>query len=78
MRNIRPAVVELLAQLDQFKARVRRIDNRAVFDVAEILAGILARPGRQAEAAALPPAHGGAAGSRAASTPALRDQVAVG
>jgi hypothetical protein len=31
----------ILARLDEFKANVRRIDNRAVFEVPEILAGIL-------------------------------------
>ena len=41
MRNIRPTVLALLEQLDLYKANVRRIDNRAVFEVPEILAGIL-------------------------------------
>ncbi|MDP3822131.1 MAG: galactosyldiacylglycerol synthase [Burkholderiales bacterium] len=41
MRNIRPTVLALLEQLDTYKANVRRIDNRAVFEVPEILAGIL-------------------------------------
>jgi UDP-N-acetylglucosamine:LPS N-acetylglucosamine transferase len=41
MSNLRPSVLELLARLDEFKANVRRIDNRAVFEVPEILAGIL-------------------------------------
>ena len=40
-RNIGPAVTELLAGLDGFKARVRRIDNRAVFELPPILAQIL-------------------------------------
>jgi hypothetical protein len=34
-------VTELLAGLDGFKARVRRIDNRAVFELPPILAQIL-------------------------------------
>lgn len=42
MRNIRPTVLALLEQLDTYQANVRRIDNRAVFEVPEILAGILA------------------------------------
>lgn len=46
MRALRPAVSELLAQLDAFKARVRDIDNRAVFEVPAILARILGTSGR--------------------------------
>lgn len=42
MRGIAPAVAELLARLDEFKANVRRVDNRAVFEVPQILARILA------------------------------------
>lgn len=42
MRNIRPTVLALLEQLETYKENVRRIDNRAVFEVPEILAGILA------------------------------------
>jgi UDP-N-acetylglucosamine:LPS N-acetylglucosamine transferase len=41
-RHIRPAVLELLARLDEFKANVRRIENRAVHELPQILAGILA------------------------------------
>lgn len=41
LRNVRPAVVELIGRLDEFKANVRRLDNRAVFEVPAILAGIL-------------------------------------
>jgi len=41
-RDIRRAVLELLARLDEFKANVERIQNRAVFEVPEILADILA------------------------------------
>jgi UDP-N-acetylglucosamine:LPS N-acetylglucosamine transferase len=40
-RDIAPAVRELCGRLDEFSARVRRIDNRAVFEIPEILAGIL-------------------------------------
>jgi len=42
-RKIDTAVATLLGRLDEFKAATRRIDNRAVFEVPEILAGILAR-----------------------------------
>jgi hypothetical protein len=41
LRNVRPAVVELIGRLDEFRANVRRLDNRAVFEVPAILAGIL-------------------------------------
>jgi hypothetical protein len=43
MRNIRPAVLELLSRLDEFKTGVQQQHNRAVFEVPEILAGILER-----------------------------------
>lgn len=39
--TIGPAVAELLAGLDGFKERVSRIDNRAVFELPQILAQIL-------------------------------------
>jgi len=39
-RKIGPAVAELLVGLDGFKASVRRINNRAVFEVPPILAHI--------------------------------------
>jgi hypothetical protein len=39
--QVRAAVDALLARLDEFRANVRRIDNRAVFEVPSILAGIL-------------------------------------
>jgi 1,2-diacylglycerol 3-beta-galactosyltransferase len=41
MRNIRPTVLALVEQLDIYKTNVRRIDNRAVFELPQILAGIL-------------------------------------
>jgi hypothetical protein len=40
-RQIRPAVLELLQRIDEFKTNLGRIDNRAVFELPEILAGIL-------------------------------------
>jgi hypothetical protein len=44
MRRLRGPVEQLLARLDEFRANVRRLPaNRAVFEVPEILAGILAR-----------------------------------
>ena len=42
MGNLRPAVVELLARLDEFKRNVRQMDNQAIFEVPEILARIFA------------------------------------
>jgi UDP-N-acetylglucosamine:LPS N-acetylglucosamine transferase len=42
VRNLRPTVLALLDKLDFHKANVRRIENRAVFEVPEILARILA------------------------------------
>jgi len=47
-RDVRPAVLELLSRLDEFKANVSRIENRAVFEVPEILARILAEGDRPA------------------------------
>ena len=41
-RMIAPAVQELSGRLDQFAGRVRRIENRAVFEIPRILSGILA------------------------------------
>ena len=42
MRKLRPSVVELLSRLDEFKHNVRQVENQAIFEVPEILAGILA------------------------------------
>ena len=42
LRSIRPVVDDLLARLDGFKRQLRAVENRAVFEVPEILAGILA------------------------------------
>ena len=42
-RNIATAVGQLLARLDELRANVRRLDNRAVFEVPEILADVLHR-----------------------------------
>ena len=41
MRKVRPLVTELLGRLDEFKAHVRRVENRAVFEVPEMLARVL-------------------------------------
>ena len=35
-------MVELLSRLDEFKRNVRQVEHRAIFEVPEILAGILA------------------------------------
>ena len=42
-RAIRPAVAELVASLDTFKAATSRLQNRAAFEIPERLAAILAR-----------------------------------
>jgi 1,2-diacylglycerol 3-beta-galactosyltransferase len=42
-RAIAPAVQELTARLDEFAAGIRRIENRAVFEIPQILARLLAR-----------------------------------
>lgn len=42
MRRIRPVVLDLLSRLDEYRANVARIDNRAVFEVPAILAALLA------------------------------------
>ena len=55
-RSIRRAVAEMVAQLDAYRARVRLLENRAVFEIPDILAGILA----QAQEPAQGPGHAGA------------------
>jgi 1,2-diacylglycerol 3-beta-galactosyltransferase len=45
-RSIGQAVTQLLTRLDELRANVRRLDNRAVFEVPEILADILHRTAR--------------------------------
>jgi UDP-N-acetylglucosamine:LPS N-acetylglucosamine transferase len=42
-RTIAPAVEEMLEKLDAFRANVEKIQNRAVFEIPDILRGILAR-----------------------------------
>ena len=41
MRNIRPTVLDLIGRLDEFRARVALVENRAVFEVPDILQRIL-------------------------------------
>jgi UDP-N-acetylglucosamine:LPS N-acetylglucosamine transferase len=61
-REIRPAVQQMGRRLEEFRASIRRIDNRAVYEVPQILADILAAAtaGRRPEArtahASAPPA----------------------
>ncbi len=52
-RSIDRAVAQLLAGLDEFRAGVGRIDNRALFEVPEILARIL-QQGSEVARGALP------------------------
>lgn len=42
-RDVRAAVDELLAHLDEYRGRVERIENRAIFEIPEILATLLER-----------------------------------
>jgi hypothetical protein len=60
-RNIAPAVAELIGRLDAFKAATARQDIRAVFEIPDILAMILARgdcvPGAHREVQVLPVAQ---------------------
>jgi hypothetical protein len=54
--RIGPAAAELIAHLPQFHAATARLDNRAVFEVPEVIASLLMRAQRVA-----PPAwHQGA------------------
>ena len=46
MRKIRPVVLTLIARLDDFRANVKRIDNRAVFEVPAILDQLIVRSTR--------------------------------
>lgn len=43
-RSIAPAVDQMLANLDQYRASVEKIHNRAVFEIPDILARILSSP----------------------------------
>jgi len=56
-RKIAPAVHELATRLDEFSARVRQVRNRAVFEIPEILARILARHLAEPRLAIMPAAH---------------------
>lgn len=40
-RTMRAAVAEMIARLDEFRANVRRSDNRAVFEIPELLGRLL-------------------------------------
>jgi hypothetical protein len=41
LKTVRSAVAETLAQLPALRANVRRIDNRALFEVPDLLARLL-------------------------------------
>jgi 1,2-diacylglycerol 3-beta-galactosyltransferase len=47
-RSVERGVSQLLGQLDEFRASVRRIDNRALFEIQDILANILQEAARMA------------------------------
>jgi UDP-N-acetylglucosamine:LPS N-acetylglucosamine transferase len=40
-RNVRSAVTELTTRIAEFHANIRRLDNRAVFEIPDVLEGIL-------------------------------------
>ncbi len=61
-KDIRAGVAEVIARLPEFRARVARIENRAVFEIPDILERIL----REARSSALPHARATAPGVRAA------------
>jgi UDP-N-acetylglucosamine:LPS N-acetylglucosamine transferase len=44
-RTVRPAVAELTARLEEYRARVARIENRAIFEIPQILERILSGDG---------------------------------
>jgi UDP-N-acetylglucosamine:LPS N-acetylglucosamine transferase len=45
-RGIREAAGKLLASLDQYRAAVEKIENRAIFEIPDMLAGILEKAGK--------------------------------
>jgi hypothetical protein len=47
-------VHEVIRHLEVFRARIARIENRAVFEIPEILAGLLDEARRSPRLAALP------------------------
>ena len=76
-RAIAPAVRELTARLEEFRARLRRLDNQAVFEIPQILGHILTRVdhGAPADAAVAGPCefarrYAGPARTRSAPAPA--------
>ncbi len=42
---IREAAAQMIASLDKYKAAVEKIDNRAIFEIPDMLAGILESAG---------------------------------
>lgn len=53
-RSIRPAVLQLIERLPEFRANTLRVGNRAVFEVPQILAGLLERSDCARSFAAVP------------------------
>ena len=43
LRSVAGAVAELTGRLDEFRGNVRKMDNRALFEIPPLLAGILER-----------------------------------
>jgi len=71
-KTIRAAVIDMTQRLDEFRASVARIENRAVFEIPDILSGLL--DAADASVAA-PPLH---AAVRAMPTPAVSTSLAIG
>jgi 1,2-diacylglycerol 3-beta-galactosyltransferase len=47
-KGIREAANKMISSLDQYRAAVEKIENRAIFEIPDMLAGILERPGEVA------------------------------
>lgn len=75
-RQIRPAVTEILSRLPEFQARVRALNNEAVFEVCDILGQLLSQSARtDREPFSFEPAleafHEGAAGPACVPAPSF-------
>ena len=74
LRQIRPAVADLMARLPTLQARVRGLDNRAVFEVPEIFAALMdraAQAGADTSSSTEVCAAANGSGTGAAALPAL-------
>jgi UDP-N-acetylglucosamine:LPS N-acetylglucosamine transferase len=80
-QTIRGAVVRLIGELEDYRARVRRIENRAVFEIPQILEDILnfsgADPGRRRSHPASPGHRAPASGPESIRAAAARSGTAL-